>query len=115
MQEKAKQRSAAMQEFHKVEDILRVFFDGKDPSNECKDGTLIDRSERKLNLSKSRTVSPERRLNVNNEVCRRASRLDTLPFQQPVVHQWTVQTSSLLKLKMTDFAADPLEWSEMPV
>ena len=35
---KAKQRSPAMQEFHKVEDILRVFFDGKDPSTECKGG-----------------------------------------------------------------------------
>ena len=38
--------------------------------------------------------------------------LDSLPFQQPVVPQWTVQTSSLPKLKMTEFAGDPLEWPE---
>ena len=42
----------------------------------------------------------------------RVSRFDSLPFQQPVLPQWTVQTSSLPQLKKTEFAGDPLEWPE---
>ena len=40
------------------------------------------------------------------------SRLDTKPIYQTALPQWTVQTSSLTKLKMTEFAGDPLEWPE---
>ena len=40
------------------------------------------------------------------------SRLNSLPFQQPAPPQWTVQTSSLPKLKNAQFADDPLEWPE---
>ena len=53
-----------------------------------------------------------RNLNANCEVPNRVSRFDSLPCQQPVLPQWTVQTSSLPKLKMTEFAGDPLEWPE---
>ena len=48
---------------------------------------------------------------MNNEVPKRASRVEALPLQQAVVPQWTVEASSLSKLKMTEFAGDPLEWS----
>ena len=40
------------------------------------------------------------------------SRLNSLPFQQLAPPQWTVQTSSLQKLKNTQFAGDPLEWPD---
>ena len=37
-------------------------------------------------------------------------RLNSLPIQQAVSPQWTVETSILLKLKMTDLVGDPQEW-----
>ena len=49
---------------------------------------------------------------MKNEVPNRASRVDSLPLQPAVVPQWTVQASSVPKLKMTEFAGDPLEWPE---
>ena len=49
---------------------------------------------------------------MNNEVPKRASCVDTLPLQPAVVPQWRVQASSVPKLKMTEFAGDPLEWPE---
>ena len=42
----------------------------------------------------------------------RVSRLDTKPIYQTALPQWTVQTSSLPKLKMTEIAGGPLEWPE---
>ena len=84
----------------------------KDPSTNRKDRRVSGRGDRSQSRSKSKTFSPERHLNANWELPNRISRLDSLPFQQPILPQWTVQTSSLPKLKMTEFAGDPLEWSE---
>ena len=84
----------------------------KDPSAERKDRRVSDRGDRSQNRSKSRTFSPKRHLNANCEVHNRVSRFDSMPCQQPVLPLWTVQTSSLPKLKMTEFACDPLEWPE---
>ena len=84
----------------------------KHPSTDRKGGRVSDRGDRSQSRSKSRTFSPKRHLNANCEVPNRDSRFDSLPFQQPVLPQWTVQTSSLSKLKMTQFAGDPLEWPE---
>ena len=84
----------------------------KDPSTNRKGGRVSDRGDRSQSRSKSRTFSPKRHLNVNCKVPNRVSQLDSLPFQQPVLPQWTVQASSLPKLKMTEFAGDPLEWPE---
>ena len=84
----------------------------RDPSANCKDRRVSDRGDRNQSRSKSRTFSPKRHLIANCEVPNRVSRLDSLPFQQPVLPQWTVQTSSLPKLKVTEFAGDPLEWPE---
>ena len=87
-------------------------FERKDPSTERKGGRISDRGNKIQSCSKSRTIPPKRRLNVNNEVPKRASCVDNSPFQQAVVPQWTVQGSSLPKLKMTNFAGHPLEWPE---
>ena len=84
----------------------------KDPSAERKGGRISNRGDRSQCRSKSRTISQKRRLNVNDEVAKRASRVDNIPFQQAVVPHWTVQASSLPKLKMTEFAGDPLDWPE---
>ena len=84
----------------------------KDPSAERKAGRLSDRGDRSQSRSKSRTISPKRRLNMNNEVPKGASRVDTLPLQPAVVPQWTVQAPSAQNLKMTEFAGDPLEWPD---
>ena len=84
----------------------------KDPSTDRKGGRVSDRVDRSQSRSKSRTFSLKRHLNANCEVPNRVSRFDSLPFQQPVLPQWTVQTSSLPKLKMTKFVGDPLEWPE---
>ena len=84
----------------------------KDPSTNRKDRRVSGRGDRSQSRSKSRTFSPERHLNANCELPNRISRLNSLPFQQPILPQWTVQTSSLPKLKMTEFAGDPLEWPE---
>ena len=95
--------------------LLKVI-ERKDPSAECKAGRLSDRGDRSQSRSKSRTISPKRRLNMNNEVHKRASRVDSLPLQPAVVPQWTVQASGVPKLKMTEFAGDPLErpeWSSL--
>ena len=85
-----------------------------DPSADRKDRRVSDRGDRSQSRSKSRTFSPKQHLNANCEVPNRVSQqgFDSLPFQQPVLPQWTVQTSSLPKLKMTEFAGDPLEWPE---
>ena len=83
----------------------------KDISTERNGRRLNDRGDRIQSRSKSRTFSAKRHLNSNCEVLIRVSRrLDSLPIQQPVLPRWTVQTSSLPKLKMTEFACDPLEW-----
>ena len=84
----------------------------KDLSTDCKGGRVSDRGDRNQKSSKSRTFSPKRHLNANCDVPNRVSCFDSLPFQQPVLPQLTVQTSSLPKLKMTEFAGDPLEWPE---
>ena len=84
----------------------------KDPSTERKDRRINDRGDRSQSCSKSRTFSPKRHLNANCEVPNRVSRLDSLPIQQAVLPQRTVQRSSLPKLKMTEFAGDPLVWPE---
>ena len=84
----------------------------KDPSTNRKGGRVSDRGDRSQSRSESRTFSPKRHLNANCEVPNRVSRFDSLPCQQPVMPQWTLQTSSLPKLKMTEFAGDPLEWPE---
>ena len=84
----------------------------KDPSTDRKGGRVSDRGERSHSRSKSRSFSPKRHLNANCEVPNRVSRFDSLPFQQPVPPQWTVQTTSLPKLRMTEVAGDPLEWPE---
>ena len=85
----------------------------KDPSTERKDRRRRDRVDRSQSRSKSRTFSPKRHLNANCEVPNRVSRLDSLPIQQSVLSQWTVQRSCLPKLKMTEIAGDPLEWLEL--
>ena len=84
----------------------------KNPSTDRKNGRVNDRGDRSQIRSKSRTFSPKRNLDANCEVPSRVSRCDPLPFQQPVMPQWTVQTSSLPKLNMTEFAGEPLEWTE---
>ena len=84
----------------------------KDPSTDRKGGRVSDRGDRSQSRSKSRTFSPKRHLSANCEVLNSVSRFDSLPCQQPVLPQWTVQTSSLPKLKMIEFAGDPLEWPE---
>ena len=84
----------------------------KDPSTNRKGGRVSDRGDGSQSRSKSGTFSLKRHLNVNCKVPNRVSQLDSLPFQQPVLPQWTVQASSLPKLKMTEFAGDPLEWPE---
>ena len=84
----------------------------KEPSTNRKGGRVSDRGDRSQSCSKSRTFPPKRHLNANCEVPNRVSRFDSLPFQQSVLHQCTVQTSSLPKLKITEFAGDPLEWPE---
>ena len=72
---------------------LKVF-DRQDPFTERKGrkGRKFDRGDSQ-SRSKSRTISPKRRINVNNEVPKTASRLDILHLQQPALPQWTVQTS----------------------
>ena len=84
----------------------------KDPSTDRKGGRVSDRGDRSQSRSKSRTISPKRHLNSNCEVPNRVSHFDSLTCQQPVLPQWIVQTSSLPKLKMTEFAGDPLEWPD---
>ena len=84
----------------------------KDPSTERKGRKVSDRGDRSQSRSNSKPTSPKRHPNANSEGLNRESRLNSLPMQQTVQPQWTVQTSSLLKLKMTEFAGDPLEWPE---
>ena len=71
----------------------------------------IQRKKRKNLSSNAKTIGNE----DGNETRSNASRIspDTMPIQQVVLFQWTVQTlMSQLTSKMTEIAGEPLEWLE---
>ena len=61
----------------------------KDPYTDRKGRRINDRGDRSQNRSKSRTFSPKRHPTANCEVPNGVSRFNSLPFQQPILSQWT--------------------------